>query len=168
MEELIDLYAPDLLYSDSELPFGKDAYDAGLKAVAHLYNTSAAHHGGENQAVYTQKDKNREIYSVGVLDIERSQEPDIAGRVADGYLPRRVVLRCPLPVQNRGMWIEMLVDIVAKNGNLLLNVPQKPDGTIDAECRYILQELAGWNQICGEESTARARSEFPAKATRRW
>lgn len=151
MEELIDLYAPDLLYSDSELPFGKDAYDAGLKAVAHLYNTSAAHHGGENQAVYTQKDKNREIYSVGVLDIERSQEPDIK---PDAWQTDTCLGGWFYDVRSRykkpGHVIEMLVDIVAKNGNLLLNVPQKPDGTIDAECRYILQELAGWNQICGE------------------
>jgi alpha-L-fucosidase len=46
--------------------------------------------------------------------------------------------------------IEILIDIIAKNGNLLLNIPQKPDGTIDDECTYLLQEMAKWNQICGE------------------
>jgi alpha-L-fucosidase len=38
---------------------------------------SAANHNGKNNAVYTQKDRQKEIYSVGVLDIERSQSPEI-------------------------------------------------------------------------------------------
>lgn len=75
--EVIDLYEPDLLYSDGPTPFGEVSYEAGLQAVAHLYNTSAAAHGGVSQAVYNQKDRRHEIYSIGVLDIERSQEPDI-------------------------------------------------------------------------------------------
>ena len=46
--------------------------------------------------------------------------------------------------------IEILIDIIAKNGNLLLNIPQKPDGTIDEECRYILEEMARWMGVCSE------------------
>lgn len=44
----------------------------------------------------------------------------------------------------------MLVDIVAKNGNLLLNLPQRPDGTLDDECLHILDRMADWIQVCGE------------------
>ena len=51
-------------------------YELGLKAVARLYNTSIEKHG-ENQAVYLQKDRRKEIFSVGVLDIEKSQLPGI-------------------------------------------------------------------------------------------
>jgi len=71
VKELIDLYQPDLLYSDGGVPFG----EYGLNAIAHLYNTSASRHGGVNRAVYTQKDKNTAVLSVGVYDIERSQAP---------------------------------------------------------------------------------------------
>jgi alpha-L-fucosidase len=46
--------------------------------------------------------------------------------------------------------VEMLVDIVSKNGNLLLNVPQRPDGTVDEECTYLLERLADWIRINGE------------------
>lgn len=151
IKEVIDLYQPDLLYSDGGLPFGDNNYEAGLSAIAHLYNTSAARHGGVNQAVYTQKDRRPEIYSVGVLDIERSQEPAIKPEpwqtdtsVGDWFYNVRDVYKKP------GHIIEMLVDIIAKNGNLLLNFPQKPDGTLDDECVYILKEMAKWNKVCAE------------------
>lgn len=151
IKEVIDLYQPDLLYSDGPLPFGDDRYDAGLLAVAHLYNASAARNGGVNRAVYNQKDRRQEIFSVGVLDIERSQEPEIRPypwqtdtSVGDWFYNIRDVYKTPSHV------IEMLVDIVAKNGNLLLNVPQRPDGTLDEECVHLLEEVGDWLEICGE------------------
>jgi len=151
IKEVIDLYQPDLLYSDGPLPFGENTYEPGLNIVAHLYNTSAAKHDGVNQAVYCQKDRRQEIYSVGILDIERSQEPTIKAEpwqtdtsVGDWFYNVRDVYKKP------GHIIEMLVDIVSKNGNLLINIPQKPDGTLDDECIYILKELAKWTKICGE------------------
>jgi alpha-L-fucosidase len=42
------------------------------------------------------------------------------------------------------------VDIVAKNGNLLLNVPQKPDGTLDEETVYTLKQLGKWLKLNGD------------------
>ncbi|MFC6333497.1 alpha-L-fucosidase [Paenibacillus septentrionalis] len=88
IKEVIDLYQPDLLYSDGGLSFASawdkaDAsfddplFAAGLQAVAHLYNSSAAANGGVNRAVYNQKDRRQEVYRIGILDIERSQEPNI-------------------------------------------------------------------------------------------
>ncbi len=68
MQELIDLYEPDLLYSDGALPFGTNnesipgasEFECGLTAVSYLYNKSVGKHG-ENRAVYTQKDRRREV-----------------------------------------------------------------------------------------------------------
>lgn len=151
VKELIDRYQPDLLYSDGALPFGDGQCEAGLHAVAHLYNTSASLNGGVNRAVYNQKDRRSEIYSIGVLDIERSQEPDIKPEpwqtdtcVGDWFYNVRTVYKKP------GHVIEILIDIIAKNGCLLLNIPQKPDGTIDEECTFLLRELAKWTKINGE------------------
>jgi alpha-L-fucosidase len=45
---------------------------------------------------------------------------------------------------------EILVDVVSKNGNLLLNIPQRPDGTIDDECCYILDRMAAWIAVNGD------------------
>ena len=44
----------------------------------------------------------------------------------------------------------MLVDIVSKNGLMLLNILQKPDGTVDEETDFILDKLAEWFKINGE------------------
>jgi alpha-L-fucosidase len=162
MKELIDLYTPDLLYSDGGLPFGfrgRDGYTLpetdpdykwGLEAVSCLYNKSIEKHG-ENRAVYNQKDRRPEIYRVGVLDIEKSQLPGINPEpwqtdtcIGNWFYDVRQKFKRP------GHIIEMLVDIIAKNGTMLLNILQRPDGSIDEETRYILQELASWITVCGE------------------
>jgi alpha-L-fucosidase len=46
--------------------------------------------------------------------------------------------------------IHMLVDVVSKNGNLLINVVQRPDGTLDAEVEQMLGQMADWTAINGE------------------
>jgi alpha-L-fucosidase len=166
MKEVIDLYEPDLLYSDGVLPFGghwykKDSdgtftvqgdkeYNNGLEAVAYLYNKSIQKYG-ENRAVYNQKDRRKEIYSIGILDIEKSQLPDILSDpwqtdtcIGNWIYDVRQVYKKP------GHIIEMLIDIISKNGNMLLNILQKPDGTIDDEAKYILEELAKWFAVCSE------------------
>ena len=46
--------------------------------------------------------------------------------------------------------IEMLADIISKNGTMLLNILQRPDGSIDEDADYILKKLAEWFEICSE------------------
>jgi alpha-L-fucosidase len=147
VKELIDLYHPDLLYSDGGVPFGQ----YGLNIVAHLYNASAKRHDGTNQAVYTQKDQNIEVLSVGVFDIERSQRPEIFPYVwqtdtstGDWFYNLRDYYKSAKLV------VEMLVDIASKNGNLLLNIPQRPDGTLDDESTYLLKQMGRWIKVNGE------------------
>jgi alpha-L-fucosidase len=147
MKDLVDQHQPDLLYSDGGVPFD----EVGLNLIAHLYNTSAALHGGVNEAVYNQKDTKPEVYRVGVLDIERGQRPDIAEDpwqtdtcVGGWFFDSRAIYKTP------GHVIEMLVDIVSKNGNLLLNLPQMPDGTLDEECLWILESLSAWFEVNGD------------------
>lgn len=152
--EMIDKFQPDLLYSDSALPFERSDehsnYEPGLRTVALLYNTSIAKNG-RNEAVYTQKNRNPDIYRVGILDVEKSQLPGIFEQpwqtdtcIGNWFMDARQTYKRPDQI------IEMLVDIISKNGTMLLNVLQRPDGTIDEEAEYILKELAGWFEICAE------------------
>ncbi len=46
--------------------------------------------------------------------------------------------------------IQMLVDIVSKNGNLLLNVVQTPEGDLEPDVLAILNEIAEWTPLNGE------------------
>lgn len=160
--EMIERFRPEILYTDGALPFGdhwmgveqpaiREAdYAPGLQAVAKLYNTSIGKHGS-NQAVYLQKDRRPEIYSVGVLDIEKSQLPGIMPEpwhtdtcIGNWFYDVHSPYKSPEQI------IEMLVDIVSKNGVMLLNILQRPDGTIDEEADYILDRLADWFAINGE------------------
>jgi len=54
--------------------------------------------------------------------------------------------------------IHRLCDIVSKNGNLLLSVPLRGDGTIDSDERKILDDIAAWM----------ARSSEAIHGTRPW
>jgi alpha-L-fucosidase len=52
--------------------------------------------------------------------------------------------------KSAGTVIHMLADIVSKNGNLLLNVPVRSDGTIDEQEREVVEGIAAWMQINSE------------------
>lgn len=146
IQDVIDKFQPDLLYSDGEVPFR----EVGYAIVAHLYNTSAAAHGGRNQAVYNFKqhdvrDKTPGMTRIGVLDIERGladsplPEPwQDDTSLGDWFYNVRDVYKTVYDVA------DALVDVVAKNGSLLMNVTQRPDGTIDDETRYTLTRLGDW------------------------
>ena len=143
--ELIDLYHPDLVYSDSELPFG----EIGRTMVSHLYNSDMAYNNGQLNAVYTCK------HSVSkgrwVMDIERGAMDSISKdpwqtdtSIGDWYY------RTGQKYMSGSEVIQMLVDIVSKNGNLLLNVVQTPEGDLEPDVMNILEEIAVWMPANGD------------------
>jgi alpha-L-fucosidase len=46
--------------------------------------------------------------------------------------------------------IQTLVDIVSKNGNLMLNIPVRGDGTIDEKERKVVEEIGQWMKANSE------------------
>jgi len=143
--ELIDMYKPDLLYSDSELPFG----ETGRKMLAHFYNQDIVKNNGKLEAVYTCK----HLASEGrwVRDIERGAMDTVSidpwqtdTSIGDWYY------RTGQKYMTGTQVIQMLVDIVSKNGNLLLNVVQTPEGDLEQDVLDILEEIASWIAVNGE------------------
>jgi alpha-L-fucosidase len=145
IKELVDNYHPDLLYTDGGVPFGNEV---GLSMIAHLYNSNAKLNHGRTKVIYTCKQKSDGRW---IEDLERGVMPRINPdpwqtdtSIGDWFYNRDWKFR---PV---GWTIHMLADIVAKNGNLLLNVVQRPDGSLDPEVERDLEALASWNKVNGE------------------
>jgi alpha-L-fucosidase len=152
--DLINKYNPDLVYfDDSQFPLWPVS-DAGLRIAAHLYNKSIKEHG-ELRAVINGKVLNEQQRKAMVWDIERGQANEIQ----------------PLPWQtdtciggwhyDRGLYerngyktakmvVQTLVDIVSKNGNLMLNIPVRGDGSIDEKERTIVEEIGVWMKANSE------------------
>jgi alpha-L-fucosidase len=150
IKDLVDSYQPDLLYSDGSLPFGQ----YGRNLLAHFYNANLQQHEGKLEAVYNCKfgdDGGEFAEGMCVQDLERGVQGGIKAEawqtdtcVGDWYYKRGIRYKTPTTV------IRMLVDIVSKNGNLLLNFPLRADGTLDAEEESILASLAEWISLNGE------------------
>lgn len=150
--ELVSKYDLDFLYfDDTEFPLEQ----TGLDVVADYYNRNIQARGGKLEACVFAKGFNKEHLGAAVLDIERGRSNDIL----------------PLPWQTDtciGDWhynidvlekhryksaktvIQMLADIVSKNGNLMLNIPVKGDGTIDSDEMKVVTDLATWFPANGE------------------
>ena len=145
--DLIDKYEPDLLYTDGHLPFE----DYGLQMVSHLYNTSAAKHGGNVEAVYTSKESTDCSVGTCALDHERGVADGISPVpwqtdtcIGEWHYKRGAKYKAPKTV------IDLLVDIVSKNGNLLLNFPLPNSGELDSDEVKVLEGITGWMQANSE------------------
>jgi len=149
--ELIDKYRPDILYFDGPLPLG----DYGLNIAAHYYNSNMSWHNGAPEAVLNIKSwgpgtipDERAI----VLDIEKGQidtlnalpwQTDTSLPGPWFYAPEPLELSDTVVIHN-------LCDIVSKNGNLLLNVGLKADGSLPDDQRQILLGIGEWLEVNGE------------------
>lgn len=145
INELVDLYHPDLLYSDSELPFGQ----VGREMLANFYNGNMAFNNGKLEAVYNCK--HGDPNPMWVKDIERGKAEGISPypwqtdtSIGDWYYKTGQTYKSSKDV------VQMLIDIVSKNGNLLLNVVQTPEGDLEPDVLTILEEIADWTELNGE------------------
>ncbi len=145
--ELIDNYEPELIWFDwtvGKYPFQSTFY----QFLAYYYNNAI--------------DWNKEVvvntktgYSdnIQVFDIERGKSDKVRkfpwqtdtsiGKKSWGYIDGE---------ENKtpNQIVDDLVDIVSKNGNLLLNVGPKSDGTITQEQQDVLLAIGAWLKVNGE------------------
>ena len=151
VQDLADTYKPDLVYfDDTELPF--EQY--GLAFAAHYYNSSIRDKGHLDVVVNGKGLKPEHVGAV-TLDIERGKAQGILAEpwqtdtcIGDWHYNIATFenhrYKTPKSV------IHSLIDIVSKNGNLMLNIPVKGDGTIDSDELAFLQAIATWIPKHGE------------------
>jgi len=147
--ELVEKYHPDIVYFDWWI--GQPSIRADLtKFAAFYYNSSLKF--GDHVGVIDYKDYSMQEHSA-VLDLERGQLGDI----------RPLYWQTDTSVSNKS-WgyikddtfkspefiVHQLIDIVSKNGNLLMNVGPRSDGTIPDEVQQILLDVGAWLNVNGE------------------
>jgi alpha-L-fucosidase len=136
--ELIDNYHPDLLYTDGGLPF---ANDVGRSMIAHYYNQDSKQKRPQG-VIYSCKEASAgrwvQDYERGSADSIREYPWQTDTSIGDWYY------RTGQKYMSAEEVIQMLIDIVSKNGNLLLNIVQTPEGDLEQDVLDILENIAVW------------------------
>ena len=146
--EIVEKYDPDILYFDWWI--GQPNARRHLAKFAAFYYDHAAAKG--RVPIINYKDSAMEQHSA-VLDIERGQlsgirplywQTDTSISVKSwGYIENDTFKSAETIVQQ-------LVDIVSKNGNLLVNIGPRSDGTIPEQTQATLREIGAWLKVNGE------------------
>ena len=146
--DLVDQHQPDLLYFDDGEP--PTAY--GLDIAANYYNKNKQWHNGKLDAILNVKSGSSQVKDSMVLDFERGRSERILPHpwqtdtcIGDWHYKLSIFQNHQYKTAHQV--VRMLVDIVSKNGNLLLNIPVKGDGTIDSDEVAFLQGMAAWMAV---------------------
>jgi alpha-L-fucosidase len=146
--ELVDQYHPRLVYFDWWIQV--EPMKPYLKRFAAYYYNRAAERGEEVAIDYKY---DAFAYGSAVQDIERGQYSTVSpnfwqndttvGKKSWGYIKDN-------EYKEPESILADLVDVVAKNGSLLLNIGPKPDGSIPEEDQRILKSIGAWLKVNGE------------------
>jgi alpha-L-fucosidase len=143
MKELLTKYDADYLWFDGRgFPYG----DYGKEAFCTFFHDSLKRHG-EIKAVIAGKIPGGD--SAIVHDIEQGVESAISPEpwqsictYTHWFYKKDDDLR-----HDAKSTIQLLIDVVSKNGNFVLNVELLPDGTIPADHKAILDEFGTWLKL---------------------
>jgi alpha-L-fucosidase len=146
--EIVQKYKPEVMYFDWWA--GQPNYRPNVTRFASFYYNFSAQHG--IPAVIDIKDYALDWHA-GARDFERGMKESIEDRhwqtdtsisnISWGYLEHD-------DFKTPEFLIHQLIDIVSKNGNLLLNIGPRSDGTIPDEVRSSLLEIGAWLKQNGE------------------
>ena len=153
LEEVIDAYQPDLIWFDSWLD---RIPEANRQRFAAYYLNAAKRWNKDVVITYKQQDLPQ---TVGVVDFEKGRLDELTDFA---WLTDDTIAAGPwvttgswsytgeLVIKPARELIHTLIDVVSKNGNLLLNISPRADGTIPQEQRESLLGMGDWLRINGE------------------
>ncbi len=147
VNEVVDLYKPDLVYFDNRTEIISEEH---RKRMMDHYYSSGDKNNQEVIVTYKFKDFPK---STAVEDLECGRMAEVRDFVWQN--DDKMEWESWSYVENSRFKepfrvIHSLVDVVSKNGNLLLNVGPKADGTIPEEAKKILYRVGDWLQVNGE------------------
>jgi alpha-L-fucosidase len=149
--QLINDYHPDLLYFDDNISPLDGISNVGMEIISHFYNRNMLMHYGQMQGVINTKKLDESQRGSVVWDVERGHsniiEPHpwqtdtcIGGWHYNKSIYDKNEYKTPTTV------IHTLLDVISKNGNLLLNIPLRGDGTPDEKELKTVAGITDWMQ----------------------
>lgn len=146
--ELVDRYQPQVFWFDWWIE--QIVFQPYVQRFAAYYYNRAQEWG---KGVAINYKNNTFPKSAAVWDIERGQLSDLLPYFWQTDTAVAKNSWCYVVDQDYkapGDIIQDLVDIVSKNGCLLLNLGPRPDGTIPAPEQQIIREIGAWLKVNGE------------------
>lgn len=147
LKEVVDKYQPDLMWFDSWLHEIPDSVKTDYLAY---YFNKAREWDKEVAVTYKQDDLPSDV---GVKDFEKGR----AGTLQEqAFLTDDTISKGSwcytegLEIKSTSEVLHSLIDIVSKNGQLLLNISPKADGTIPENQKNVLLEIGDWLEVNGE------------------
>lgn len=149
--ELVDKFQPEVIWFDWWI--AQPAFSQHLQTFSSYYYNRASK--GQNMGAINYKKFGGESFpdTAGVLDIERGGLADIrslywqtdtsVSKNSWGYITNQ-------DYKTVNSLVDDLIDIVSKNGCMLLNIGPRPDGTIPEKEQEMLREMGSWLKQNGE------------------
>jgi alpha-L-fucosidase len=146
MRELIDQYHPDLFWCDIGGP------NDSLKVIAHLYNEAASEPSPRQVALNNRCGVNVHDFLTPEYRTYATTLP-VKWEATRGIDPHSFGYNAATPDSRYATAQQLvgeLVDVVSKNGNFLLDIGPKADGTIPAVMATRLRQIGAWLRVNGE------------------
>jgi alpha-L-fucosidase len=145
-KEIIDMYQPDIIWQDFNLPL--ISQPVLLEFLSYYYNKAAE---WNKEVVATYKDGLNPLCAV--LDFERGGPVDITENywlTDDAISSSSWSYTDGIGYYSKKQILHGFLDRISKNGNLLLNISPKADGSIPQEQKEILLAMGTWLKKYGE------------------
>ena len=142
--EIIDRYQPALLYFDWWIQH--EAFKDPLKKLAAYYYNRGREWGMEVAICYKH---DAMMFGSGIIEVERgklSEAKPFLWQSDTAISNNSWCYTDTLEYKTSRQIIQSFIDIISKNGNMLLNVGPKADGAIPDKDREILEEIGSWMQ----------------------
>jgi alpha-L-fucosidase len=169
VQDVIDSYSPDILNFDDGAQFVFDdggqwapdlkvwlgIPDLAPQIMAYYYNKNMQAHSGHLEGVVDLKEVPEPVWGTLTRDFEFGMAEGLQEKpwqtemcIGNWHYNRRLLENHTY--QKASFIIPLFVDIVSKNGNLLLSIPLPGHGQPDSDEIAFLNELAEWQQVNSE------------------